>query len=139
MKISYIELKQYKYELAEDLVLKTNLVGYEVSHDFFSLDINGLLIVKNRYKWDGVSGPMYDSDNSMIGGCAHDAFYQMLRLELLPVYVKHIIDSEMRRLFKACKMSSFRSGYAYHAVDCLGSGSCVPGDVRIPKIINLEC
>ena len=139
MKISYIELKQYKYELSEDLVIQTNITGHNISHRFFSLDINGLLIVKGRYKWDGVSGPMYDSDNSMIGGCVHDSFYQMIRLELLPESEKENIDLEMRRLFKACKMWSFRAGYAYHAVDNLGSNSCIPGDIRIPEVIHLEC
>ena len=139
MKISYIELKQYKYELSNDLMIQTNLVGYKVSHAFFSLDTNGLLTVKKRYKWDGVSGPMYDSDNSMIGGCVHDAFYQMLRLELLPVSVKDEIDLEMRRLFKKCKMWGFRAGYAYHAVDSFGANSCIPGDIKIPKVITLEC
>lgn len=139
MKISYIKLKQYKYELSEDLIIYTNIVGYTVYHEFFTLTIDGRLTINKRYKWDGVSGGMVDTDNTMIGGCGHDAGYQMIRLGLIPLLTKPLWDDLLKTLFKSCGMSSFRACYSYQAVDKLGYSSCVVGDVHIPKVITLEC
>lgn len=138
MKIKYIKLKQYKYELSDDLVIQTNLFGYDIVHKFFTLTPSGLLTIFNGYKWDGVSGPMIDSDNSMIGGCVHDSLYQMIRLGLLPKMEKMVCDNIMRALFEACNMWKFRSGYAYYGVYLFGYSSCIVGDIHIPEVITLE-
>lgn len=138
MKIKYINLKQYKYELSEDLEIQTNLFRYNINHKFFKLTPSGLLIIFIGYKWDGVSGPMIDTDDSMIGGCVHDALYQMIRLGLILRSEKMVCDYIMRELFNSCKMNSFRSGYAYYGVKLFGNSSCVVGDIHIPSVITLE-
>jgi len=139
MRISYIKIKNYKYELSDDLELMTGIIGFRVEHELFDLYPNGLLIIYEGYKWDGVSGPMIDTDDSMIGGCGHDAGYQMIRLGLIPPHTKNEWDNLLRVLFKSCGMNAFRVWYAYKAVELFGSSSCEVGDIHIPKILTLEC
>ncbi len=139
MKIQFKKITGYKYELAEDFVIQIPLFQRAFDHDFFTLTDEGTLTIKKYYKWDGVSGGMYDSDNSMIGGLVHDALYQAIRLILLPYAEKKNIDKIMKVLFRACGMSNFRSGYAYHAVNVFGHSSCMPGDTWKTEIETVEC
>jgi len=139
MEIKYTKLKNYKYELAEDLVVQTHITGFSIKHAFFELTPKGVLTVNKGYKWDGVSGPMIDTDNSMIGGCVHDCLYQMIRMKVLPVEVKGMADKELEDKFEACKMSPFRCAYSFLAVDKFGASSCIPGDTHIPPVITLKC
>ena len=139
MKISYIELKRYKYELQEDLIVKINFHSYNFDHKFFKLTEDGILTIKKGYKWDGVSGPMVDSDNTMIGGCIHDALYQMIRLGLVPSIFKHKFDDIMKDIFDECGMNPFRSSYAKLGVELFGHSSCIVGDIHIPETKVLEC
>lgn len=138
IKIEYIKLKQYKYELSSDLKMNIGIYGFEVKHKFFTLDKDGNLVIFKSYKWDGVSGPMIDTKNSMIGGCVHDALYQMIRLGLLSKLLKSKMDEVMMELFKRCGMWEFRAEYAYYGVAVFGHKSCIVGDIHIPKTIKLE-
>ena len=138
MKIKYIKLEKYKYELEDTLIIIIPIKDYIVEHPFFSLNTSGKLTIYEDYKWDGVSGPMIDTKDSMMGGCVHDALYQMIRLGLLPVKLKPKMDRIMRSVFNLCGMDRFRSTYAYLGVMIFGGSSCVVGDIHIPKPITLE-
>lgn len=63
MKIKYTE--GYKYQLAEDYVVMTPIVGVEVVDFYFTLERSGRLTGKKGYAWDGASGPTFDTKNSM--------------------------------------------------------------------------
>jgi len=139
MLISYTKIKNYKYELFDDLEIMTDITGFRVMHELFDLYANGLLMVYAGYHWDGVSGPMIDTDDSMIGGCVHDVGYQMIRLGLIPPHTKGEWDNLLKVLFSSCGMNSFRTWYAHTAVGLFGSSSCKVGDIHIPKILTLEC
>lgn len=138
MKIQYIKLKQYKYELSSNLEIMISITGYSINHRFFRLTKDGKLTIFKGYKWDGVSGPMIDTDNSMIGGCVHDALYQMIRLGLISKSLKGEMDSIMEDIFNGCGMYEFRSRYAHLGVTVFGHSSCIVGDIHIPKVITLE-
>lgn len=138
MKMTYMKLEKYKYELENTLVIIIPIKGYIIDHPFFSLDEGGKLTIYEDYKWDGVSGPMIDTKDSMVGGCVHDALYQMIRLGLIPRKLKPKIDRIMRTVFNLCGMDRFRSTYAYLGVMLFGGSSCVVGDIRIPEPITLE-
>jgi len=134
LKLAYRSIQQYKYELSEDFTIQIPLLNYEIDHVFFKLKENGLFTIHKLYKWDGVSGGMIDTDNSFIGGLVHDALYQAIRLELLPVTEKNTADKIMKALFRACGMSNFRSACAFKMVKLFGGSSCIPGDIHIPQI-----
>ena len=57
--------KGYKYQLVEDEVTKTDIIGYSFDTKFIRLTLVGVLTVKAGYAWDGASGPTIDSPSSM--------------------------------------------------------------------------
>lgn len=75
----------YKYQLAEDEIFKIPIQPEtKIATEFIELHPDGKLIIKAGYAWDGPSGPTFDTRSSMRGSLAHDALYQLIRLELLP-------------------------------------------------------
>ena len=135
--MKYSKLKQYKYKLEEDEFIHTGILGYEVSHPFFMLDSDGLLIVYAPYMWDGSSGPTVDSDNTMTPSLAHDAGYQMIRLGLIPPETKPLWDKLYKKMLLDRGTTEFRACLHYQGVSVFGGDSCVPGDIRTPKIIEV--
>lgn len=98
---------------------------------------NGTLVINAGYLWDGVSGPTWDTPTTMIAGLVHDALYQAIRLKLVDVECKEIIDVFFRTIMIENGVWQIRAWYFYLAVDKLGKNSCIPGDVHIPKIIEV--
>ena len=133
--MKYSKIEKYKYRLEEDEVFHTSLFGYSILNDMFELRVDGRLIVFKGYLWDGVSGPTWDSDNTMRAGLAHDVKYQMIRLCLLPLHEKGLIDKEFKYDLLNAGMVKFRAEYYYQAVKLFGHSSCIPGNIKIPKII----
>jgi hypothetical protein len=76
--------KGYKYQLHEDEIFYTDIrAGKEIKTQFIELDMDGKLLVKSGYAWDGPSGPTIDRSTNMRGSVAHDALYQLMRNKLL--------------------------------------------------------
>ena len=132
--MEYILLRQYKYELQKTEIIQTSLRNYMFKHRFFTLDVNGILTIFKGYKWDGISGPTLDTKNTMIPGLGHDALYQAIRLELLPLYAKITIDQFFYDQLIEHGVWKFRAKFFYQAVHHLGHNSCIPGDVKIPEV-----
>ena len=60
----YRELRSYKYQLTEDYALAIGVAAeQDFDGSFLSLTSTGKLTVKNRYAWDGPSGPTIDTAN----------------------------------------------------------------------------
>lgn len=134
--MKYQNIRQYKYELTTTEVIDTGILGRPFTHKFFSLDGMGKLTVYPRYKWDGVSGPTWDSKNTMVPGLGHDALYQAIRLKLLPLMYKAKIDLLFKAQLLDNNMHKFRAGYYYKSVYWVGHYSCIPGDVHIPEVLE---
>jgi len=133
--MKYQKINKYKYRLHSAEVCQTPILNSPFEHKFFRLDSNGLLTIYEGYMWDGVSGPTWDSRNTMIAGCIHDALYQAIRLEVLPLDYKSIIDDLFHVLLLKENMSELRAGYYYLAVWVFGHYSCVPGSLNTPEVL----
>lgn len=74
---------KYKYQLQQDYVVKTSIKpGKRIVTSpipFIILEIDGTLIIKSGYCWDGPSGPTIDGTDFMRGSLVHDALYQLMR------------------------------------------------------------
>jgi len=74
----------YKYQLAEPLILQ---VGFRppkaFETDFFGLNLEGQLIIKPGYAWDGSTG-IPDTKENLAPSCGHDVEAQAMRMGLLP-------------------------------------------------------
>ena len=87
--------KGYKYQLVEDEIFQTNIFGFNIKTQFIELYIDGKLIVKSGYAWDGASGPTIDTKSSMRASLGHDALYQLIRNRLLPFSARPHVDDLM--------------------------------------------
>jgi len=106
----------YKYQLAADYTVATSIVGFAVSTQFIFLTPDGIITIKNGYAWDGPSGPTVDTPTFMRGSLVHDAFYQLLRDQLLPQRVRLKADKELRRMCREDGMSAIRAWWVYNGV-----------------------
>jgi len=95
----YIELDKYKYKLCEDerIFLPQTFGPHVIETDWVRLS-NNILVVKKGYCWDGASGPTADTPNTMLGALAHDALYQLIRIELMNPSLKNKADLCLKQI-----------------------------------------
>ena len=128
----------WKYVLERDveLTLPAKLIGKVISYISPHLVVVrgslghgnvSRLRIKAGYAWDGVSGPTADTKATMYPGLIHDALYQLIRLEVLPMSSRKGVDKLFRRLLKEDGMTFFRRWYFYRAVRWFGAASARPG------------
>ncbi len=123
-KITYRELKKYKYQLLEDIEVYlpeiTSLTSCEKINGYIYL-YNGIMTVKSGYAWDGASGPTIDTKNSMRASLVHDCFWQLVRENKLPSDYLHVSNKVFHRHLLEDGMSKFRARYWYWAVSLYAS------------------
>lgn len=128
----------WKYRIEEETQIKTAIVGHICVTDWIRLDADGTLTLAKGYCWDGASGPAFDTPSFRRPSAAHDAFYQLLRLGLLPPGMRELADEEMHRLCLEDGMWRIRAWWCLRGVR-LGAGpaadpanlasiKCAPGD-----------
>lgn len=120
-----IEYKSgYKYQLNKTCVLETKVCPpRDIDTELVSLDRRGNLAIRRGYCWDGCSGPTWDSKSTMRAGLAHDALYQLMRMDLLSATWRAQADEELRRLALEDGMWGLRAWYFYKAVRKFGLSS----------------
>ena len=123
----------YKYQLAEDYSIITDITGYYVRNQFIHLEENGKLTILSGYAWDGPSGPTIDTKNSMRGSLVHDVLYQLIRSNLLTMVERGKVDLLFKRILLEDGMSNFRASYFYDAVNLFGKEFADP--INNKKII----
>ena len=136
------KLINYKYKLEEDIAFSTSIIGIEVKTEYIELKSHGVLVIRKGYMWDGVTGlPSFATDamlkHTARGSLLHDAFYQLIRLRLIPAYLKHKIDLEMKERFTQDGLGKIVVSMFYQAVKNFGSQYCKPGDVKYPKVMEI--
>ena len=94
--------KDYKYQLAEDALFFTSIIGYEINTTRLSLSQDGTLIIREGYACDGPSGPTIDRDENMSAAVLHDALYQLMRMGGLPFHCWAEADAEYAKQMKKC-------------------------------------
>lgn len=131
--MKYIELKpRYKYMLAENFSVLTGVkVAKPAATEYIRLDGNGKLTILANYCWDGASGGMHDDDTNMTPSLIHDAFYQLLRLQLIPYECKVKIDKLFVEMCKARGMNSFRAWYYHRGLQFAAPRNPEKGDQEV--------
>lgn len=118
-RICYRPLRGYKYQLLEDYSAKAPFKPPEegVGIDgFISFDLNGDLLIKAGYAWDGASGPAIDTDNFLRPSLVHDAFYQLMREGDLPWDYRDKVDRLLQQMCIEDGMSKTRAWWVYWGV-----------------------
>ena len=127
-KITYRNLKQYKYQLMDDYTIQIDIKpDHDLDFRFLSLSKEGLLVIRKSYAWDGPSGPTVDTSNFMRGSLVHDALYQLMRLSALDTKIHRLrADEILREICLEDGMSAFRAWYVFQAVQVFGAKAAAP-------------
>lgn len=121
----------YKYQLMEDEFFLVGIFPLEpFDTKFISMQVDGKILVKAGYAWDGPSGPTYDSKNSMRASLLHDALYQLMRQEYIGLEWREQCDKELDRILKLDGMWAFRRWYWMRGVRWFAGGAADPENVK---------
>lgn len=125
----------YKHQLVEDYHIVTTIKPAEdITTDFITLDTQGNLTVKKGYAWDGVSGPVRDTDKNLRASLVHDSLYQLMRLR--KISRKKYKDKADRLFQKHCREDGTPASLAslyYQALKKLGNPSTKPESIKSIK------
>lgn len=134
--ITYRPHPNWKYQLVEDAVFETPfrpnfLIDFQapaITPPRIRLDVDGVLTIGENYSWDGCSGPTIDTKNSMQGGLAHDALYNLMRLKLLARtdFNRKAADDLFRAILLDDGMWAIRANYYHKGARVFGDSSTHP-------------
>jgi len=118
----------YKYQLADSYEITTSITPKtNIKTDYIELDIDGILLVKQGYAWDGPSGPVKDTEENMHGSLVHDALYQLMRNnELSSRTHRKAADQLFKDLCKTDGVSNFLASIYYKALRKMGKPAASP-------------
>jgi hypothetical protein len=115
----------YKYQLARDCIRRGTIKPEApIDTDYIALDMDGMMRVKKSYAWDGCSGPTIDTVTNMRGGLFHDAYFQLMRLGLLPESCFEEANREFKRICLEDGMSKVRAALFFMGVSTSFSRAC---------------
>jgi len=129
--------KGYKYQLTQDFQIQTDIEHhFLINTHFIDLDLEGNLLIKEDYCWDGPSGPTIDTKNFMRGSLVHDALYQLMRMGKLPLTWRDHADKLLRKICCEDGMCWIRAFWVYRALYRFGKSSAMPENKKILWVIN---
>jgi len=123
--------KGYKYQLHRKYECRVSIYpDNQIDTKYIGLDIDGLLIIKAGYAWNGASGPTIDTKSSMRGSLVHDALYQLFREGKLDIQWRDEADEELQHICHEDGMSWFRSKVWERAVKVFARASALTKNKR---------
>ena len=95
-------------------------------HPYASLK-DGILSVKRGYAWDGASGPIINTRDTLVASLVHDVLYQAMRLNLIKSSKENrqIADKNFFEILKMNGVNSIRRKVWYFAVRLFGKKSTI--------------
>ena len=82
--------KGYKFLLRESVSVACDIPISCGIDKYITLDA-GVLTIHAGYAWDGASGPVVDTVNSIRATLVHDAVYQLMREMVLHIVIVHTV------------------------------------------------
>ena len=113
--MKYTKLGWGAYQVAEDFIVQTNIKGYSVHTDLYTLAKDGKLYVSKYYAWDGPTGAL-NTRSFVKGSCIHDIFCEMINNAKLLKSLQCMADEEMLIINRRQKMWWPRRLWTYGAV-----------------------
>lgn len=128
----------FKYQLYESYRCMTRIKGIEAhlldidtQIDWISLNTDGEIFIREGYAWDGPSGPTVDTPDFMRGSLVHDALYQLMRENKIPLTCRDLADQELRDICIEDGMSHMYAHMVYAAVSEFAESSARPQDDQV--------
>jgi len=115
----------YKYQLYEEYSVTIPVKPTaDIETAYINLALDGSLVIKQGYAWDGPSGPTIDTKDFMRGSLVHDALYQLMRGGFLEKSVyREQADKLLREMCKEDGMFPLRAWWVYIGVSMGGDGA----------------
>ena len=121
--MKYSEYK-YKFKVEENFSIELPFKIPDFVHSYASLK-DGILSVKRGYAWDGASGPIINTRDTLVASLVHDVLYQAMRLNLIKSSKENrqIADKNFFEILKMNGVNSIRRKVWYFAVRLFGKKS----------------
>lgn len=111
-------------ELDGRLIVWTRVRGYrahfEDERGTIDLFPDGRLVLHKKYRWDGASGPTWDTITTMRGSAVHDALYRLIAAGKLPRKLKWKADAELYIIMREDEAYWARAAYYMVCVEIFG-------------------
>ena len=120
-------IKGFKYQLNEEYVSYTGIIGYEAETTWIRLEEDGRLILRLGYAWNG-SNFVWDTKSSQQASGEHDAFYKLMRFLLLPKSIRELADKRYKDKCIEDGMWIWRANLRYKALIKAGSSGILPSN-----------
>lgn len=121
--MKYSEYK-YKFKVEENfsIELPIKIADFEQP---YATSKNGILEIKKGYAWDGASGPVINTRDTLVASLVHDVLYQAMRLNLIKPNSanRKIADKNFFEILKMHGVNSIRRKVWYFAVRLFGKKS----------------
>jgi len=125
----------YKYSQENKYVRMTGVKPKANIHTpFIDLFSDGRLTIKPGFASDGGSGPAVDTKAATRGFFEHDAFYKLMRMSLLPLDYRKIVDKELYKIHRKDGVSWLRANWIYAGVRIGGKSSTLPKNKKVVKV-----
>lgn len=136
--MKYINLKNFKYQLAESIsVFVADLADLCINgHSYIKLENGGWLTVLDGYCWDGATGAPNNPDN-MRASLFHDALYELMQQGLLDRKYRDVADRLLEKLCIEDGMSRFWADQFYSFVHAFGQSHILPDKTPKGQIIEI--
>ena len=115
---------KYKFKVEENFSIELPFKIPDFVHPYASLK-DGILSVKRGYAWDGASGPIINTRDTLVASLVHDVLYQAMRLNLIKSSKENrqIADKNFFEILKMNGVNSIRRKVWYLAVRLFGKKS----------------
>ena len=123
--MKYSEYK-YKFKVEENFSIELPFKIPDFVHPYASLK-DGILSVKRGYAWDGASGPIINTRDTLVASLVHDVLYQAMRLNLIKSSKENrqVADKNFFEILKMNGVNSIRRKVWYFAVRLFGKKSTI--------------
>ena len=117
---------KYKFKVEENFSIELPFKITDFVHPYASLK-DGILSVKRGYAWDGASGPIINTRDTLVASLVHDVLYQAMRLNLIKSSKENrqIADKNFFEILKMNGVNSIRRKVWYFAVRLFGKKSTI--------------
>ena len=117
---------KYKFKVEENFSIELPFKIPDFVHPYASLK-DGILSVKRGYAWDGASGPIINTRDTLVASLVHDVLYQAMRLNLIKSSKENrtIADKNFFEILKMNGVNSIRRKVWYLAVRLFGKKSTI--------------
>ena len=117
---------KYKFKVEENFSIELPFKIPDFEHEYASSK-DGILSVKRGYAWDGASGPIINTRDTLVASLVHDVLYQAMRLNLIKSSKENrqIADKNFFEILKMNGVNSVRRKVWYLAVRLFGKKSTI--------------